>query len=183
MTTIETAVNPLKDYLRTSGSPWWRWAARILDVFLFDTVVIILVGLSGFDLTRLSGAPEMVLQAVVMLLWIPVEAWFISAVAATPGKWLFGLSLRHVNGSHMVNADALSRAGLVFARGLGCGVFGMIALPVQFWQFANFATTSWDRDYETTIRRRRHDFRAAIGIACILGYMYALAYLSRVEGQ
>jgi uncharacterized RDD family membrane protein YckC len=162
----------LKTYLKTSGSPWLRWGARILDIMVLTALVgAALPNSRSRDLARLEGIS-------VLLVWIPLEALLISRLGFTPGKWLFGLSVLDRGGSRLTFQQALHRAGLVFLRGLGAGILAPFTQAWAFWQIANAGEATWDRDCSSTMVWRRSYARMCVGAILLLAAVHLLT-LSR----
>src|SRR5207253_2080945 len=99
--------------------------------------------------------------------WVGVESFFLALTGTTPGKWLFGLSVKHCNGSRLTFGQAFWRAVMVFLQGLGCGLLAPFAMPWAFWRIANDGITPWDRDCSSVVNYRPHYLRTAIGLAVL----------------
>ena len=155
----------LRIYLKRSGSPWLRWGARVFDsmavVLTVETVIASLSQHIPPELARLEAIPG-------LILWIPLEALFISRFAATPGKWLFGLAVLHQDGSHLSFRTALRRSGAVFIAGMGAGLFAPLTQAWSFWRVANDGEPTWDHSYLSVVVWRRCYLRACLGAVILL---------------
>jgi uncharacterized RDD family membrane protein YckC len=167
----------LRAYLKTSGSPWLRWGARIFD----NITVGVVIGAATSKWLQ-DIPPELArLQAIpILLLWVPLEAILISRFAATPGKWLFGIAVFHQDGSHLTFRTALQRSGAVFLKGMGAGLFAPLAQVWSFWRIANGGQTSWDREYSSVIVWQRCYLRACLGALLLLAQVYFVTSLAQV---
>lgn len=97
----------LRMYLKASGSPWLRWGARV-----FDNIAILLIlrlVISSWP-QHIPDEADRFWAMPVLLLWFPVETFFLSLFGATPGKWLFGISVLHHDGSRLTFRTALYRS-------------------------------------------------------------------------
>lgn len=56
------------------------------------------------------------------LLWLPLEAGFLTATGTTPGKWVFGIRVVKSQGQKLAYPEALKRAFLVWVQGEGLGI-------------------------------------------------------------
>ena len=89
---------------------------------------------------------------VLLLVWIPVEAWLLSSWGYTPGKWLTGTRIRDVTGGHLSFDKAMHRAFLVWFRGLGLGIplVWLFTMPYAYFKLKYTGMTSWDRELRVT---------------------------------
>ncbi len=164
----------LKSYLRTAGSPWLRLGARLFDAFLIGSVITPFV---PWKPILLSPEYQRLMSVPILLIWIPVEAFFLSRFGATPGKWLFGISVIRKDGSRLNFNTALERSGTVFAKGMGLGL-GFITPFTQawsFWQIVSRGETTWDREYSSAVVWHRKYFRACLGVVLLLALLHLAA--------
>lgn len=155
----------LRMYFKTSGSPWLRWGARV-----FDNIAILLalgVVISSWP-QHIPDEADGFWAIPVLLLWFPVEALFVSLFGATPGKWLFGISVLHHDGSRLTFRTALYRSVSVFLSGMGAGIFAPFTQAWSFWRIAKYGETVWDREYDSVIVWRQSYLRASLGAVLLL---------------
>jgi len=169
----------LRAYLKTSGSPWLRWGARVFDNFAVGVVI-------GAATSKwLQDIPPVLARLAVipiLLLWVPLEAILISRFAVTPGKWLFGIAVLHQDGSHLTFRTALQRSGAVFLKGMGAGLFAPLAQVWSFWCIANGGQTSWDREYSSVIVWRRCYLKACLGVLLLLAEFHFITTIWTTQG-
>jgi len=157
---MEQNTPQLRAYLRTSGTPWLRWAARFFD----GIVLIVLIAAVVAQESDAPREPAQLERWLWILLWIPLEAILLSRFTFTPGKWIFGLSVLHRDGSRLTFGTALKRSVLVFFCGLGAGFLAPVTKAWSFWKIANEGETTWDRDCATMIVWRRSYVRTCVGV-------------------
>ncbi len=105
------------------AGPWSRFVARELDMMLAYGVIslaVLLIGGAGIKLH--SGY----FVAMVLLQWSPLpmllDATLLSAIGATPGKWLLGVQVRRTDGAKLKLGQAWQRALHLWVYGFGCNL-------------------------------------------------------------
>ncbi len=150
--------------------PFVRFWARMFD---FTLVSVIVFQFSDFAFPQpLPGEnlgqfytryfeemrnPEIVLFARTLFFahigWHFLEAVLLHLFGATPGKWLFGLRVRSVEGDRIPFARSLGRAFYVYALGVGFYQFPFILIGMIF-SFFRLTTTGlchWDQHLNTRV--------------------------------
>lgn len=132
--------------------PWVRYWARYIDTYMYVFIpVLILLPFVFLDNgnSTLLGILGLVFLGVLFLgLWIPVEAFLLSTIGTTPGKWLLRVKVRNADGSLLSFKQAIIRALKVWLRGEG------LRIPlVCLFTYINGCSklnsnkiTSWDRE-------------------------------------
>lgn len=120
---------PRSDFVYPVREPWRRCFARMLDQSLAGLGMLALfMLLLRVNVGAFNWFEIMVFVALFCAGWVPVEALLISRFRTTPGKWLLGLYVEHIDGRPLTWGEALWRALAVFVAGCGCGVPGINAL-------------------------------------------------------
>lgn len=165
--------------------PWPRYFARTIDALLFGTIVMF-VFVIVLALTTETGADRVIALSegigglllsnvlVFVLAMLPIAC--LLAFAQTPGKWLFGIRVRNLDGSRLGLAKALKREAWVLVRGIG------LAIPVVtlFTHIASFSSlkddgiTAWDQalgcDVQHAPATKLWWLRATLGGALVLAF-------------
>jgi uncharacterized RDD family membrane protein YckC len=162
----------LRSYLQTSGSPWLRLGARLFDGFLIGSIITPFV---PWKSVSLPPGTERLMSIPILLIWIPIEALFVSRFGTTPGKWLFGISVLNKDGSRLGFNTAIERSGTVFLKGMGLGVATPFTLAWSFWRIASYGEASWDRDYSSVVLWHRKYFRVCLGTLVLLAFFHLAA--------
>lgn len=134
--------------------PWVRWLARNMDYTFFGLCFAFVCGvvLGILSPGTLESIPDRVLELafgiVNSLVWLFVEAAFLSVWGTTPGKWLLATSVRDATGNRLTYSRALSRSFDVWLRGIGCAVplVVVVTMIVGYYRLTRNGISSWDRD-------------------------------------
>lgn len=103
----------------TISHPWRRYFARAIDFLIYSLIWdffanLILRWNSGNNL--ILGILESYITIALMLLFEPL---LLSTWGSTPGKWIFGLIIRRIDGKRLNYHQALKRTWGVFCIGMG----------------------------------------------------------------
>lgn len=168
--------------------PWVRWLARNMDYTFFGLPFAFVCGvvlgiLSPGTLESVPGrALDLAFGIVNSLVWVFVEAAFLSAWGTTPGKWLLKTSVRDAQGNRLTYSRALSRSFDVWLRGMGCAVPLVVAVTmiVGYYRLTRNGITSWDRDGGFVVVHERIGAGRVLLVVlvylAILGLVGALTY-------
>lgn len=120
--------------------PFVRFMARAFDYAL----VLAALDLCGMHTLHLHPVLKTMAAGVV---WIPVEAFFLSKWGASPGKWILRTSVDPLDGPRAQWWKAVDRSFTVFTFGLGCFIpfVSWVAGMKSYWDLHETGTTSWDR--------------------------------------
>jgi uncharacterized RDD family membrane protein YckC len=140
--------------------PWRRYAARIIDLTLFGTIGMGLLGLllnvvapQAVDWALSGSLPAnfAVLPALTWLLSAPFTAWFLSRWRTSPGKALFGIRVVALNGERISYRRALHRELLMTVRGGGVGLplISFLCMVKSYSDLEAENRTPWDDAAET----------------------------------
>ena len=141
---------PFREPVRREVHPLRRYAARMLDINIFVTFVYVFF----FLVLRLRPVPTGIagslISAGLWLVWLPLEALFLSLWRTTPGKWIMGIRLESCEGGKLRFSQALDRAWRVFGRGLGytIPIWNLWRLYKSYRNHVESADTEWDDQTE-----------------------------------
>lgn len=123
-----------KDIPPRVTSPWKRYFARMFDLSLytviFDLVLVYLFFVSPMRLAESAFSVLSSFAALVMMLFI--EPILLCSWGTTPGKWIFGLSVRDKEGFKLTWDEAFTRTQRVLWYGMGLTV--PIYYLVRLWK-------------------------------------------------
>jgi hypothetical protein len=127
--------------------PWIRLWARSLDVAL----VAVPIGFAWWQWYRpeaLGWFNVMLFGMLVPFVWLLIEPVLISRFATTPGKWVFSFHVTNPDGSRLSFMQALRRADMVWAKGLGAGtpLIGQLLMAAQHYRLSRDAKAFWDEE-------------------------------------
>ncbi len=141
--------NPF-DYIEIR--PGVRLWARLIDYILFEVIVFESASLAA-DI-KIDFSKGLLLYITAIFLWVFVEAFLLSILGTTPGKWLLGVSVREEYGNKPALPKALKRSLLVWLYGIQAGIPPLFILGLAYSKNKLTAekTTKWDSKSGCTVR-------------------------------
>ena len=135
--------------------PWIRYWARTLDTLVFAVGVGAIFAVIAPEAIE-TRATERLLEFIALILWIPIEAAFISSFGATAGKALLRINVVNPDGSKLSYPQSLKRSFNVWLRGMGIGIplVSIISMILAYKSLTNSGKTSWDRIGGYRVRHR-----------------------------
>ena len=141
--------------------PWMRLFARELDMVLYGTIYEVLWMLLFWD-QDVPLSTWGFLQSLALLAFaLAVEPLWLHFLGWTPGKWLFGLKVRDVDGGKLTIEKGLARSWQVFREGYGWYI--PFWSEWRMWQCRKLGLEGqdcwWDTDWclhYTKVERRVH---------------------------
>jgi uncharacterized RDD family membrane protein YckC len=144
-------------------------------------LLAMLAELVSLDFADVSETQIRLQRVAVLLFWIPVEAILVALFAATPGKWLFALTVRRQDGSRLSFGQAVRRSLLVFVYGLGAGFLAPLTQLWAFWRLANDGDTTWDRECSSVVAWHRNYLRVGVGAVVLVLCFHRMVALWSTE--
>jgi len=150
--------------LTADTHPWRRFFARRLDTFLGGFLFAFVFGLLYVLAAVLSPASAALLGSflnewviilpIIPFIWV-FEALCLSSFGTTPGKALYGISMRR-NGELLSFRLAFWRAFTVFVKGEGLWIplVVLITNSIGYTALTRDGQTTWDRDGDIVVRHR-----------------------------
>ena len=142
----------------TEPHPWMRYFARTIDIVLFSMGAGLVSGIMLPLLGRFVNVALLLILVISMWVfgWIFIESALLATWGTTPGKWLFGLTLRTARGTKLDFPTALRRTLKVWVRGLALGlpIVSLIALVIAYNRLKEKGETSWDAEGGFQVTRR-----------------------------
>jgi uncharacterized RDD family membrane protein YckC len=147
-------------------NPWIRFLARWVDYSLLN---FFLYFLFFFLFPNTNWKRVELFIPIEFLLWVPVEAFFLSRWGMTPGKWLLKTKIRMENGKYPSYEKALHRSFSVWVRGIAMGIpiLNFIAMLFAYSKLKTKGKTSWDTEGKLQILHslvKRGRIAIAVGI-------------------
>jgi len=142
-------------------NPYVRWLSRFFDYSLLALLLSLIYYLIGIEKKEF-------LIPLRFLLWVPLEAFFLSQWGYTPGRLLLKTRVSKLGGGKLDFRLALRRSFAVWFRGIGMGlpVINVITMAIGFSSLKRQGISSWDRDEKTVVF---HHFVKPIRIGLALG--------------
>lgn len=101
--------------------PWRRYLARITDMGLYGFLWTV-VSTMAFSIRRTPGSTlgfQILDFLVTVLLMLALEPVFLAVWGTTPGKRIFGITVRRKDGERLSYEQGLFRTWRVFSSGMG----------------------------------------------------------------
>lgn len=158
----------------THVNPWIRCIARFFDYSLF---FLLLLSTRKLFHGQLPFGKYEHLVPFEYFIWIPIEAFLLSAWGSTPGKFFLKTKLKQGKRTRLEFMSAMRRSFAIWLRGLGLGIPGLNAfcMMVAFNKLKMFHITSWDREENIAVThypigRWRIYVAVVVAVAGILYY-------------
>ncbi|MFZ2398292.1 MAG: RDD family protein [Smithella sp.] len=178
-------VNESGKFLGGIYHPWRRYFARWVDYitggllayFLLCVAGGLFVGLLFSDkievLTKILENP-IIASIIMSVLWMPIEAALLCTVGNTPGRWLFGISVRTTSGQILSFSQALERSVRVLISGEAICIPVVLVIPELFAyrRLTKTGTTLWDTATDCVVTHKT--WSVARTIACIGTFVFIL---------
>ena len=161
----------------TEPGPWRRYFARFIDSWLYGTAslafVTLVLGLNPTDEGMGASIFEWLLRSLLLL---TVEPLCLHFFAATPGKWLLGISVRDYDGKCMSFSEAFARTWKVYVMGLGLNIpiVYFITCLLAYRRSLKGEDQPWDSEYGRWIPVYRQERSAGATAAIAAGGAAAL---------
>lgn len=122
--------------------PFRRYFARMLDLFIYETFVSIVVAILVPATSVFTSILLFVLPLVCML-WI--EPWLLHHFHTTIGKFVFGLTVTHTDDSPLTYTEGFERTKKILFWGLGFDIplIRLFALGFSFYRCINAKEQPW----------------------------------------
>jgi uncharacterized RDD family membrane protein YckC len=154
--------------------PWMRFWARIFDYTWYSLLLRFVLSpwLSTVpqDLSDLSPTVH-IINALALLLYVPLEAWMLARFGSTPGRALLLVQVRRLDGGLPVFGQALRRSFQVCIKAMALGL-PIISLVTMIWarlRLLQRGATPWDEANETRVEHGEPEpWRYLIVIAVIV---------------
>jgi uncharacterized RDD family membrane protein YckC len=180
--------------------PWLRFWARAMDYVWFSMLLGMLLNalIPSDSLKRLTemlstAAPGRALLIMTLLntgtflLFVPLEAFWLSRRGTTPGKALLRIQVRCLDGSLPEYSQALLRSALVFVKGVAL-CLPIIPLFVMSWcriRLIQLGTTSWDEQTGLRVEHGEPEtwrYLIVIIVAAFIALVFASSLAAGMQG-
>lgn len=173
-------------FLGGNHHPWRRFFARGIDLSIFGLIPFVALcwAVVYYFPNKAMGFAEAIQNPFIVTillvgLWIPIEANLLSVLGNTPGKWLFGISVRSTSGSSLSFSQALERSFRVAIQGLGLGI-PVLSLFTQLFAYRRLTKTGtslWDSATECVVTHKIWGVGRAVACAGSVIFVYVIMTL------
>jgi len=178
-------------FLRGANHPWRRYFARTVDICTFGLLALFVVAIiiylaipDKYDVFSKALNNPFISSFIMVVLWMPIEAVLLANVGNTPGKWLFGISLRSSTGHKLSFNQSLERSFRVLLQGMALGipVVAAIAQLRAYIRLSRTGTTLWDSATDcVVIHKIWGTIRTIACIGTVIIIFILLSLLNTVE--
>lgn len=170
--------------------PWLRFWARVLDYTWFTLglgiVASILLPVSAVIGIQKLAMMHVPVDALALLLYVPVEAWLLCRWGTTPGRALLRIRVRRLDNGLPDFRQALLRSFQVFIKGMGLGLPFISLFAMAWWRLRlkEKGVAAWDEANETRVEHGEPEvwrFLVLAGILLGLALMVAVALSMSAE--
>ncbi len=161
--------------------PWVRCLARSIDYLLFGFFLISINvdrALSKFDI------PIIIFPALLIFIWIFVEAGFLSIFGTTPGKWLLRTRVVNIFQHKPDFLSALRRSLSVWCNGMGVGIpfITPITIVIAYYKLRRERHAVWDLDGGFFVKHRKISIsRALLAVLFFVTFSFLNTYKMQRE--
>lgn len=114
-------------------SPWRRFFARQLDLFIYSLLWMIFLSMAmNTNIANRNGGKDILDTFIGLLLMLFIEPAMLRFFGTTVGKWILGLRITDGEGRHLSYSKAFSRTWTMLLRGMGLNI--PIYNLVRFWR-------------------------------------------------
>ncbi len=182
------------NYPDFSPHPWRRYFARMLDTTVGASLTMFLLGAVLFviDEPTFKGfieflnKPEsrLVETLIYVVAAMPANAILIGFTGSSLGKWIFGITVSHLDSQPIGFRLALQREALVWWRGMGLGLplISLFTLVNSFGTLRDEQKTSWDRELLLKVVHRPDSTRQTVlNFFGILLFLVVIGFLASLK--
>ncbi len=188
----EIPIDQSKMFFGGQHHPWRRYFARTVDFVCIGLPMIFLSFVIGYLL--FPQAADILMEFIenpiifsivfYIIIWVPLEALFLSVAGTTPAKWIFGIRVISKTGDNLSYANALKRSFLVFVQGLGFGI-PLVVFFTQFFAYRRLTktgTTLWDTSVGSAVTHKKWSvIRVMAGVFLTLVMLVLVALVILLE--
>ena len=174
---------PTSTTVQYNGSPWTRYFARLLDIYLFMLIVFLFLWVTFPQLAQSLSSKNCFAQWMIfLLLWVFVETMMLWIFGTTPGKKLLSIHIKKSDNSKINFTDALRRSIGVWGSGMAIGlpIINLATLCASYHALSRNGIASWDKRNNLTVTQGKFGvIKVSIAILIFLvvgilnGYSYA----------
>lgn len=154
--------------------PWRRYFARGLD-FMIYSIIWSAVRYLAFRWSPGTYSFVSLLDTYITFgIMLIIEPILLATLGTTPGKWIFGLQVRGVDGRKLSFYDALSRTWMMFHYGYGYSIpfYNLYRIYQSYKICVDSGELQWDEDNAYTIKdlKIRRIFAFIMANILLLGF-------------
>lgn len=170
-------------------APWRRYFARAFDLTVFSLLAWFLVGYAWYSVAPLDAdnffnqTNPFVDAILTLFMGSVISGLVLGFVGTTPGKSIFGIRVRNLQGDSIGLVNGIGRDLTVFFKGLGLGipVISLITLILSYRQLKHKQVMSWDEGRYTVSYRPNSWTQISLSIAGIALYAVIIGLITALN--
>lgn len=169
----------VEDSVPEVRSPWRRFFARSLDLFVYSTLWAILLSfVMNINIGNRNAAENLLDAIIAILFMIFIEPLMLTLFGTTVGKWTLGLSVTNNDYRRLSYLEALDRTWSVFCRGMGLNIpiYNLVRQWKSYEACDAGETLEWE--YNSTITLRNHKVWNVVAFTCTNVILFAALFLT-----
>jgi len=165
--------------------PWIRFFAKIIDwmiwgiIFGFISIGVFLILFPGNAFNYISNF-RVLLSFLGAVIWIPVEAYFISTHETTFGKWILNIRVITTDGAKLPYTMALKRSTFALFEGAAGGVplLNIVFMFRSYGYLNRNKIAPWDARLGTIVVHKKIGVvRGMVAFALFVGLLYVIYFM------
>lgn len=165
--------------------PWIRYFARSIDVSIFFNIIYypwFYFNTQSYKIAT-SFAFGIPFRFIEYFTWIFIEAFLISKLGYTLGKWLLNVKVRNNMNERLSYGLGLKRAWdvLLFGQGLTFPIISFVAGLVAYDRLANTGKTRWDEKGEFIVTHTKIEKYKIFTAVLILIVFPVIMYILKLK--
>lgn len=162
--------------------PLLRCIARLIDVNIFGLLII---NFLYFVMPDIYHRFDKAFGFYVLLLWVFIEAIFLSTWGTTFGKWLLCITVKREGSLRISYKQAITRSFEVYVKacGLGLPIVWLVMPIISYINFIRNQATSWDKKCGFIVSYEKITLIRVLAIALVVLFLGALIFISYRNNQ
>lgn len=166
----------------SSVRPWPRFLAKMVDYHILLVLLSILYIIQFSEPLAEPSRVQIFLWPLTGLVLVFVEPYFLSTWGKTPGKYLFGITVRNADGSLLSYNAAADRCIKVWSRGLAFNIIfaSWVALLLAYRRLNAEGVTSWDKEGRFVVDHKEYSIYIPAALLTIYGIINVLGVFAYI---
>lgn len=162
--------------------PWPRFFAKMVDLFIvIIPIAVIVMALFPQTLETTGGRALMrlLIWPITGAVWLVIEPWLLSRYGRSPGRSIFGITVKKRDGSLPSYSEAMGRSLKVWIKGLGFNIFIVwwIVMLFAYRRLKLDGITSWDREGGFVVEHGEYNIMVLVILIVIYILINIVAYV------
>ena len=170
------------DVIPQVKEPVRRFIARLLDLTLYYSLIVIVTFISPFiDLNYSETKLVTILMVISLLIMLIVEPLFISLFGTTPGKSILGLYIKDIDENKLTYSKAIQRTAkvLIYGMAFNIPIIGEYCLYKSYLLCMN-ENLSWDKSNIVSLKDKK-GYRYVLSCVLLISLSFTNVFCTRTS--